>query len=82
MSDDTIAFSAPPAACLLARLRPALLAQHPSLGRQWYQVHVRNGAALRPEARPGQVWLEVGDRMRLLPMAILEFSAEPIPQPS
>jgi len=63
----------------MARLRPALLAQHPSLGPQWYRVHERNEAALCPEPGPGQVWLEVGERMRLLPVAILEFSAEPVP---
>ena len=82
MSDDSRSASSAAAAGQLARLRPALLCQHPSLGRGWYRVHERNDAALSPEPPPGQVWLEVGERMRLLPAAILEFSAEPVPQSS
>jgi hypothetical protein len=81
MSDGTVSAFIP-AAGQLARLRPALLCQHPSLGRSWYRVHERNEAALSPDAPPGQVWLEVGERMRLLPAAILEFSAEPVPPSS
>jgi hypothetical protein len=81
MSDGTVSASIPTTG-QLARLRPALLCQHPSLGRNWYRVHERNDAALTPEPAPGQVWLEVGDRMRLLPAAILEFSPEPAPRSS
>jgi hypothetical protein len=82
MSDDNLESFSPRASGAFARLRPALLCQHPSLGRQWHRVHERNDAALSPEPPPGQVWLEVGERMRLLPAAILEFSEEPVPQSS
>jgi hypothetical protein len=62
----------------LARLRPGLEAQHPSLTRQWYRVHDRNDAALTPVPPVGQLWLEVGPRLRLLPESLFEFiEAEP-----
>jgi hypothetical protein len=60
----------------LARLRPGLEAQHPSLGRQWYRVIERNEAALTPVPPAGQLWLEVGRRLRLLPQALFEFSQD------
>jgi hypothetical protein len=58
----------------LARLRPGLEAQHPSLARQWYRVHDRNDAALTPVPPVGQLWLEAGPRLRLLPVELFEFS--------
>jgi hypothetical protein len=60
----------------LARLRPGLEAQHPSLSRQWYRVIDRNEAALTPVPPAGQLWLEVGPRLRLLPEALFEFSQD------
>jgi len=60
----------------MARLRLGLEAQHPSLTRQWYRVHDRNDAALTPVPPTGQLWLEVGPRLRLLPEALFEFSED------
>jgi hypothetical protein len=60
----------------LARLRPGLEAQHPSLARQWYRVHDRNDAALTPLPPAGQLWLEVGPRLRLLPEVLFEFTED------
>jgi hypothetical protein len=58
------------------RLRPGLEAQHPSLGRQWYRVLDRNEAALTPTPPPGQLWVEVGPRVRLLPADIFELERD------
>ena len=58
----------------LARLRPGLEAQHPSLTRQWYRVVDRNDEALTPVPPAGQLWVEVGPRLRLLPEELFEFS--------
>lgn len=71
MSDDSTCTRVRPR---LARLRPGLEAQHPSLARQWYRVHDRNDAALTPVPPVGLLWLEVGPRLRLLPVALFEFS--------
>jgi hypothetical protein len=60
----------------MARLRPGLEAQHPSLGRTWYRVLDRNDAALCPLPPAGQLWLEVESRRRLLPVDIFEFEDE------
>ena len=73
MPDEQLLELARPTA-RLARLRPGLEAQHPSLGAGWHRVHERNAAALSPEAGPGQVWLQVGKRLRLLPACLFEFS--------
>jgi hypothetical protein len=56
----------------MVRLRSGLEAQHPSLGRQWYRVLDRNDAALTPVPPAGQLWVEVGGRVRLLPASIFE----------
>jgi hypothetical protein len=58
----------------LARLRPGLEAQHPSLTRQWYRVVDRNDGALTPVPPAGHLWVEVGPRLRLLPEELFEFS--------
>jgi hypothetical protein len=60
----------------LARLRPGLEPQHPSLGSDWHRVVERNEAALSPEPGPGQIWLQVGKRLRLLPASLFDFSDE------
>ena len=73
MSDDSTCIRAWPR---MARLRPGLEAQLPSLTRQWYRVLDRNDAALTPVPPTGQLWLEVGPRIRLLPVALFEFSDE------
>jgi hypothetical protein len=73
VSDDSICTRVRPR---LARLRPGLEAQHPSLTRQWYRVLDRNDAALTPVPPVGQLWLEVGPRLRLLPEALFEFSED------
>ncbi len=73
MSDDTISTRT---RFRLARLRPGLEAQHPSLSRQWYRVLDRNDAALTPVPPAGLLWLEVGPRLRLLPEALFEFSQD------
>lgn len=73
MSDDTIYART---RFRLARLRPGLEAQHPSLSRQWYRVIDRNDAALTPVPPAGLLWLEVGPRLRLLPAALFEFSQD------
>jgi hypothetical protein len=39
-------------------------------------VHDRNDAALTPVPAVGQLWLEVGPRLRLLPEALFEFSED------
>ena len=76
MSDDSTCIRA---RARLARLRPGLEAQHPSLTRQWYRVLDRNDAALTPVPPAGPLWLEVGPRIRLLPVELFEFSEhEPI----
>jgi hypothetical protein len=74
VSDDSTCIRVRPR---LARLRPGLEAQHPSLTRQWDRVHDRNDAALTPVPPVGQLWLEVGPRLRLLPESLFEFSEEP-----
>ena len=58
----------------VARVRPRLQAQHPSLGTEWHQVIERNPGALTPDPDPDHVWILVGGRPRLLPRSILEFS--------
>jgi hypothetical protein len=68
-------FATPSRRQLIARLRPGLEAQHPSIGRAWHPVVERNPAALRPEPPPGSAWIRIGGRTRLLPVAILEFRA-------
>ncbi|MGH7512099.1 MAG: hypothetical protein ACREOQ_04145 [Gemmatimonadales bacterium] len=60
----------------MVRLRPGLEAQHPSLGSLWYRVLDRNDAALRPTSPPGQLWVEVGPRVRLLPANIFELERD------
>jgi hypothetical protein len=76
MSDEQLLVIARPVS-RLARLLPGLEAQHPSLGSGWHRVHERNAAALSPEPGPGQVWLQVGKRLRLLPASLFEFSDNP-----
>jgi len=73
VSDDSTCIRVRPR---LARLRPGLEAQHPSLAGHWYRVHDRNDAALTPVPAVGQLWLEVGARLRLLPEALFEFSED------
>jgi hypothetical protein len=73
MPDEQLLETVPPTA-RLARLRPGLEAQHPSLGSGWHRVQERNQAALSPEPGPGQVWLQVGKRLRLLPTSLFEFT--------
>jgi hypothetical protein len=75
MSDEQLLETVRPG-CRLARLRPGLEAQHPSLGSGWHRVEERNAGALSPEPGPGQVWLRVGKRLRLLPATLFEFSEE------
>lgn len=60
----------------MVRLRPGLEAQHPSLGRQWYRVLDRNDGALTPIPPAGQLWVEVGPRVRLLPAEIFELDGD------
>ncbi|HKT59629.1 MAG TPA: hypothetical protein VJQ46_06235 [Gemmatimonadales bacterium] len=60
----------------MARLRSGLEAQHPSLSRQWYRVLDRNDSALTPVPPAGQLWIEVGPRLRLLPEELFEFSED------
>jgi hypothetical protein len=76
MADEQLLAIARPAT-RLARLRPGLEAQHPSLGSDWHRVCQRNDGALSPEPGPGQVWLLVGKRLRLLPASLFEFSDNP-----
>ena len=84
MSDDACS---PHTGCRMARLRAGLEAQHPSLGREWYRVLERNETALCPVPPAGQLWVEVGNRLRLLPAAIFELiesalsAREPAPIP-
>ena len=84
MSDDACS---PHTCCRMARLRAGLEAQHPSLGREWYRVLERNETALCPVPPAGQLWVEVGNRPRLLPVAIFELiesarsAHEPAPFP-
>jgi hypothetical protein len=58
---------------MVARLRPQLLAQHPSIGCGWHEVLERNPGALTPEPGEDRVWVLVAGRPRLLPRTILEF---------
>ena len=52
---------------LLARLRPGLEANHPSIPSQaWHLVLSRNLLARTPRAEPGLVWLNVEGRRRKL----------------
>jgi hypothetical protein len=57
----------------VARVRPDLLAQHPSLGREWHAVLDFNPSALTPTAGADRVWILVRGRPRLLPASILEL---------
>jgi len=65
----------------MARLRPDLAAQHPSIGPEWFPVLKRNAASLRPDPLPGHVWVCVDGRPRLLPVSLFEFS-DATPSPS
>ena len=67
--------SLPPTASgrLVARLRPGLEAQHPSVGRTWHPVLERNLSALQPDPTPETVWVRIRGRTRLLPIALFEF---------
>jgi hypothetical protein len=57
-----------------ARLRPELTAQHPSIpSGAWHTVLPCNLTALRPDAEPGLVWMEVEGRRRKLPAEYFEF---------
>ena len=61
--------------CTLARLRPELAAQHPSIpSRTWHLVLSRNPLALSPQAEPGFVWVKVDGRRRKLPAAYFKFA--------
>ena len=61
--------------CTLARLRPELAAEHPSIpSRTWYPVLSRNPSALTPQAEPGLVWVKVDGRRRKLPAAYFKFA--------
>jgi hypothetical protein len=73
MSDDA---RSPHSGYRMARLRAGLEAQHPSLGRQWYRVLERNEAALSPVPATDQLWVEVGNRLRLLPACIFEVTGQ------
>jgi len=73
MSDDAPSANG---ALRMVRLRPGLEAQHPSLGRQWYRVLDRNDTALTPIPPAGQLWVEVGPRVRLLPADIFEVEGD------
>jgi hypothetical protein len=58
-----------------ARLRAELAVQHPSIPADtWYGVLRRNPRALRAEAEPGHVWVDVEGRVRMLPAEYFEFS--------
>lgn len=63
-----------PRTATLARLRPNLRAQHPSIDPdEWYPVLASNPSSLEPKPRPGFVWVEVRGRARQLPASILQF---------
>lgn len=63
-----------PRTATLARLRPNLRAQHPSIDPdEWYPVLASNPSSLEPKPRPGLVWIEVRGRPRQLPVSILQF---------
>jgi hypothetical protein len=58
-----------------ARLRAELRPHHPSIPADtWFGVLRRNPGALRPEAEPGQVWVDVKGRVRMLPEDYFEFT--------
>jgi hypothetical protein len=60
---------------IVARLRPELAAQHPSMpAHTWYLVLERNPQALHPEPESGHVWIDVEGRPRLLPKHYFEFT--------
>jgi hypothetical protein len=60
----------------VARLRPELSAQHPSIpSGTWYAVVPYNPTALCPEAEPGFVWVEIERRPRKLPAEYFELRA-------
>ena len=60
--------------CTLARLRPELAANHPSIpAKRWLLVLSRNARALFPRAESGLVWINVEGRRRKLPAAYFEF---------
>jgi len=59
----------------VARLRPELAAQHPTIpAHTWHTVLGRNPRALRPQADAGHVWVDVEGRVRLLPREYFEFT--------
>jgi len=61
--------------CTLARLRPELAANHPSIpSKTWLVVLSRNLHAPAPRAEPGLVWIYIGGRRRKLPAAYFEFT--------
>ena len=71
---DSPAYTLAPRTATLARLRPNLRAQHPSIEPdQWYPVLASNPSSLEPRPRPGLVWVEVRGRARQLPVSILQF---------
>jgi hypothetical protein len=69
--------------CALVRLRPKLAAQHPSIpSGTWHAVLPCNPMALRPEAEPGSVWVDVEGRLRKLPTDYFEFTEASVAAPS
>jgi hypothetical protein len=60
---------------MVARLRPELAAQHPSIpAHTWHLVLNRNPQALHPEPDSAHVWIDVEGRVRLLPREYFEFA--------
>jgi hypothetical protein len=65
---------------ILARLRPGLEAQHPSIDpKEWFPVLASNPAAVDPYPREGYVWVRIAGRARQLPAAILTFDQPDLP---
>jgi hypothetical protein len=59
----------------VARLRPELAAQHPSIpAGVWHPVLSHNPTALCPEAETGFVWIEIEGRPRMLPAEYFLFA--------
>jgi hypothetical protein len=68
---------APPDPRSWARVPPHLAWRRPGLPTVWVPVIDRNDEAMYPDAKPGYVWLQVGDRRLHVWVEHLEFRNTP-----
>jgi hypothetical protein len=60
-----------------ARVPPGMAWRRPGLPTEWVPVLQRNDEAMYPDAKPGYVWLQVGERLLHVWAEHLEFRETP-----